>query len=470
MSALSNVTTAGRASAASTAREKTISPRPPSAARRPISAAARGTTGISPLFSQPSTSTLSLRATGSSGTLSASSATSSMALEALKVKVSDLEDKKQEPLEQLSKVGSHPTTNGHTRADTEELESELADLNTRITIIQEAVKLIVRLLRESLQPWPGNLGQRMKDTNDNMIVRRAKELKTLDDGLGAKEKALLPQINTLKTSFEPLQALHDEKARNTPSLIEKDVHESSKVASEKNTEVLESRQNEIGVLGSVIEVLKEEFDKAALGSEASEEAIRELQERHAVELAEAANVKTVVENAEAKFKKRFKSTQSSYKRVLRFCLLNFKKGNLLLKVLEEDLVQKSEAAKLESAEALETTQKEAAEEIEAGKKENEAQRKQIEFSIEVLKKEASGAVESKDKQWESKIDQLMKANLEQINNLIAQLHTANEEIQEASPQMELVKQQSEAEIKSAQEQVKEEVAALQSTLDPLNKR
>ena len=139
MSALSNTATAGRASAASTARENAISPRPPSAAGRPISAAARGTTGIYHL-SRPSTSTLRLRATGPSGTLSASSTTSSKELEALKAKVSDLEEKNKVLSEQLSKAGGHPTTNGDAKTATEELESELAGLKTRITIIQEAVR------------------------------------------------------------------------------------------------------------------------------------------------------------------------------------------------------------------------------------------------------------------------------------------------------------------------------------------
>ena len=137
MSALSNTATAGRASVASTARENAVSPRPPSAAGRPISAAARGTTRISHLSSQPSTSTLRSRP---SGILGASSATSSKELEALKIKVSDLEEKNKELSEQLFKAGSHPTTNGDAKTATEELESELADLKARITIIQEAVR------------------------------------------------------------------------------------------------------------------------------------------------------------------------------------------------------------------------------------------------------------------------------------------------------------------------------------------
>ena len=138
MSAPSNTATAGRPSVASTARENAISPRPPSAAGRPIPAAARGATGISNLSSRPSTSTLRSRATGPSGSASASSATSKE-LEALKVKVSDLEEKNKELSEQLSKASGHPTTNGDAKTATEELESELADLKARITIIQEAV-------------------------------------------------------------------------------------------------------------------------------------------------------------------------------------------------------------------------------------------------------------------------------------------------------------------------------------------
>lgn len=61
----------------------------------------------------------------------------------------------------------------------------------------------------------------MKDTNDKMNARHAKELKTLEDGFGAKEKDLLAQINTLKTSFESLEARHAEEVSNNTSLVEK---------------------------------------------------------------------------------------------------------------------------------------------------------------------------------------------------------------------------------------------------------
>ena len=54
--------------------------------------------------------------------------------------MSDLEEKNKELSEQLFKAGSHPTTNGDAKTATEELESELADLKARITIIQEAVR------------------------------------------------------------------------------------------------------------------------------------------------------------------------------------------------------------------------------------------------------------------------------------------------------------------------------------------
>jgi len=61
----------------------------------------------------------------------------------------------------------------------------------------------------------------MRDTNDKMIVRHAKELKTLEDDFGIKEKDLLAQINTLKTSFESLEARHAEEVSNNTSLAEK---------------------------------------------------------------------------------------------------------------------------------------------------------------------------------------------------------------------------------------------------------
>ena len=62
---------------------------------------------------------------------------------------------------------------------------------------------------------------RMRDTNDKMIARHAKELKTLEDGFGAKEKDLLAQINALKTSFESLEARYAEEVSNNTSLVEK---------------------------------------------------------------------------------------------------------------------------------------------------------------------------------------------------------------------------------------------------------
>ena len=356
-SALSNTATAGRASAASTARENFIPPRPPSTAGRPIFAVARGTNGIPHPSFRPSTSTLRSRATGPSGTLSASSATSSKELEALKIKVSDLEEKNKELSEQLSKAGGHPTTDGDAKAATEE-------------------------------------------------------------------------IATLKKQIE-------------------DAHEASKGASEKNTEALESRQKEIDDLGSAVNVLQEELEKAALESE---EAIQELQEKHAAELAEAVNTeKTVTKEAEAKLEKLVPEHREQLEKGSEILSAQLQEAKSAARVLEEDLLQKIEAAKLESAEALETTQKEAAEKIEAVKQEKEAQQKQFELTIEVLKKEASDTVESKDKEWENKIDQLRKSNQEQVNNLTAQLSTAKEEIQEASRQLELVKQKSEAEIKSAQD-------------------
>jgi len=61
----------------------------------------------------------------------------------------------------------------------------------------------------------------MRDPNDTMIARHRKELKTLEDGFGAKEKDLLIQINVLKTSFESLEAHHAEELLNNTSLVEK---------------------------------------------------------------------------------------------------------------------------------------------------------------------------------------------------------------------------------------------------------
>jgi len=157
--------------------------------------------------------------------------------------VSDLEEKNKELSEQLSKAGGHPTTNGDAKTATEELESELADLKARITIIQEAVRfyrildhsdlrLTNYIQNEKLQAQCKDAeaefvaraeesAARMKDTNDKMIARHAKELKTLGDGFGAKEKDLLAQINTLKTSFESLEARHAEEVSNNTSLVEK---------------------------------------------------------------------------------------------------------------------------------------------------------------------------------------------------------------------------------------------------------
>jgi len=62
---------------------------------------------------------------------------------------------------------------------------------------------------------------RIRDTNDKMIARHAKELKTLEDGFGAKEKDLVAQINALKTSFQSLEARHAEDVSNNTSLVEK---------------------------------------------------------------------------------------------------------------------------------------------------------------------------------------------------------------------------------------------------------
>jgi len=62
---------------------------------------------------------------------------------------------------------------------------------------------------------------RMSDTNDTMIARHGKELKTLEDGFGARENDLLVQINALKTSFESLEARHAEEVFNNTSLVEK---------------------------------------------------------------------------------------------------------------------------------------------------------------------------------------------------------------------------------------------------------
>jgi len=61
----------------------------------------------------------------------------------------------------------------------------------------------------------------MRDTNDKMIARHAKELKTLEADFGTKEGDLLAQINTLKTSFESLEARHAEEVSNNTSLAEK---------------------------------------------------------------------------------------------------------------------------------------------------------------------------------------------------------------------------------------------------------
>ena len=296
----------------------------------------------------------------------------------------------------------------------------------------------------------GDLQKTVEALNAALVAEKEANSRSSIDTEGLV-KRLTEEIATLKKQIE-------------------DAHEASKGASEKNTEALESRQKEIDDLGSAVKVLQEELEKAALESKASEEAIQELQEKHAAELAEAVNTeKTVIEEAEAKLEKLVQEHREQLEKGSEILSAQLQEAKSAAKVLEEDLLQKIEAAKLESAEALETTQKEAAEKIEAVKQENEAQQKQFELTIEVLKKEASDTVESKDKEWESKIDQLTKSNQEQVNDLTTQLDTAREEIQETSRQMELVKQQSEAEIKSAQEQGKEEVAALQSTLEALNK-
>ena len=146
----------------------------------------------------------------------------------LKAKVSDLKEKNKVLSEQLSKGGGYPTTNGNAKTATEELESELADLKTWITIIEEAVRFY-RILHHSrseatnyiehdklqahckdaearLAALAAESVLRIRDTNDKMIARHAKELKGLEDGFGAKEKDIFAQIKALKTSFESLEA------------------------------------------------------------------------------------------------------------------------------------------------------------------------------------------------------------------------------------------------------------------------
>ena len=146
----------------------------------------------------------------------------------LKAKVSDLKEKNKVLSEQLSKGGGYPTTNGNAKTATEELESELADLKTWITIIEEVVRFY-RILDHSRSEATNYIENdklqahckdaearlaalaeesvlRIRDTNDKMIARHAKELKGLENGFSAKEKDILAQIKALKTSFESLEA------------------------------------------------------------------------------------------------------------------------------------------------------------------------------------------------------------------------------------------------------------------------
>ncbi|CUS13012.1 unnamed protein product [Tuber aestivum] len=536
---MSNTVTAGRPSAASNARENAVSPRPPSAAGRLIPATARGAPRTSSLSSRPSTSTLRSRTMGPSGPVSASSANSSKELEALKVKVSGLEEKNKELSEKLSKAGSHSATNGDAKTATEELESELADLKARITTIQEANEKLQTQCKdaetkcETFAALVEESAATMRDTNDKIIARHAEERKALEGGFDAKEKDLLAQINALKASFESLEARHAEEVSNNTSLAEKaaaetddlqkaieareaaynkavealnaalvaekeansrssidaeglvkelteeisalkkrieDEDEVSKGVAEKNLEALESRQKEIDGLSNVIKLLQEELESVMLENKAGEQkAIQELQEKHAAELEAVDAEKTAAEEAKVKLEKLIQEHREQLEKSSETLSTQLQEAKSSAKELEKDLLLKIEATKLEGAKALETAQEKAAEEIEAVRQESESQQKQLELTIEALEKEASGSAESKDKEWENKIDQLTKSNQDQVSSLTAQLDTAREEIQGALRKLELVEHHSAGEIKSAQEQSKEEVTTLQNTLGALDK-
>lgn len=306
----------------------------------------------------------------------------------------------------------------------------------------------------------GNLQQALEAQQE----AHDKVIQTLNAAL-ATEKAAASQVST--DSEHNARKHNDEITTLKKALEESD--DAFITAQEKANEALEARGLEVDGLNNVVKALQGEIEKLASDEQQDlQDKIAELNSQHEALIKEAhEKAEKIAQEANKKIESITKEHQAQLEAGSGALVAQLHKAKAAAEAREEELLEKIEAGKKESAKAIEAAQESAADSIKAIKKESEALEKEFEEKLEEFQKQAIGGVE-KDKEWESKIEQLKGLHEEQVNALTTKLDSSQKEIERLLQNIEAINQEANENLKAAVEKGDTETSVLKKTLDALN--